>query len=136
MKKRHKHNYPGVKENYDNTLVDQTIKEIGCKAYPMKTKNDTEFCKTKVKYKNYQKKLKPWEHPPPRMGFTSMSKKHAETDYDSHPNQKQQEGLSSMLIAVRFTDSLFREVIFRHTQLNPWLAILEVILVSFRFKYI
>ena len=107
LKRRDTRKNPCTNGNYDHALVQNIINEIGCKTFPIKESNETEFCKTKMAYRKFQKMLRLNNYPPPCLGITSMSKQQGETQ-----NVKGSSNLASVIISVRFMDDSFKKLVY------------------------
>ena len=111
MNRRNTRTNPCTVDNYDYSLVENTINEVGCKVYPIKKFNETKFCKTKMEYRKFQKKIRLNDHPPPCHGFTSMSKRQGEEEGKSE-NKNGESKAHSVIFTVRFIDDSFKKLIY------------------------
>ena len=122
MKRRNKPSSPCIEGAYDETIIQNAIKSVGCKFSFHKLMNGSQLCKSKEEYKLFEKELYVNDHPPPCQSIKSVYQSQTTTQtphkkkMTDKPNKPyctvKNAGTHKFSVTVRLLDGIYKETIY------------------------
>ena len=121
LTRRNKPSMPCIDGTYDEILVQNTAKSIGCIPSFIKLINGTQICQSKEANSMFENELYEKEHPPPCKRIKSMYQWHKATQtlkdgrIDTKPFKKicRIERNKKFSITIHFLDGIYKEIVYK-----------------------